>query len=207
MKKILFAIMLTASTLFGFAQQTLRDLTPTSFTTLSLDDNLYTDFISNGMEILKSEVVTLDTVMEGHTSNTGIRNFICKINNSLNYNYLIGVYNVTTKEKFFLLEKFTLNDNFVESKIYDTSKNLLYSTYSTSQQMDYIPNAILQRVSCFGSCMDAQEANFESTFSGWLFWNMPPHSSFVQAMAAINCQGCCKRWWSNAGCGGGGSTP
>ena len=146
--------------------------------------------------------ITLDNViMEGYSKDSSVRDIITKLNESNNFDYVIDIYNTQNFESIFYFEKYTLLQNEFKTTVYDENKTALYNTVSSRSTTDLIPiEQVQQRASCFKTCFDAQEESFEDSFTGWLYWNVGPQAVAVQTMAALNCQGCCRVWWSNVGC-------
>lgn len=120
-------------------------------------------------------------------------------------NKLLAVCNTENSQYMYFFMEFSISTQLqeIKSKLYDKNNTYIYSTFQTNTSFDLsLPSQTSSsRVySCFSECMDRQESNFESTFIGWLYWNVLPNSSIVQAAAAINCLACCEGWWKNKGC-------
>ncbi|MGI8598226.1 MAG: hypothetical protein ACR2KB_03130 [Chitinophagaceae bacterium] len=192
-------------------QQTPIDLSylrPQSSTTISTSSNLYTNFLStsNIFQKYPSLTITNQNIDLVTVADPNIEAMVISISGVGSSNTLVVFHNISSSQFIYFFMEFNFNSQAqqVSSNLYDDNNQFIYSTYQTSTYFDLILPSTnpATRIggTCFGDCMDKQEANFESTFTGWLAWNMPPHSVIVQAAAAVNCLGCCQQWWNNKGC-------
>lgn len=178
-------------------------LKPKSNSIITRSHSLYTSFV-NATGIFQkypSLSITnqnLDLVI---LTDTTIKVIVIQIAGVGYSNKLVAVCNTKlSKYKYYFME-YSRDDKLmqVSAKTFNQNNSHIFSTIHNASTYNLMRNMAMPW-SCFGDCIDRQEAWFESSFVGWLFWNMLPVSVVVQTMAAINCEGCCDGWWSNKGC-------
>ncbi len=187
----------------GNAQNYFDDLKPIDTLRVNLnEDNDLDNFLltSKLQENFNQYSYNFINIQKVILENHDIKLFAIPIVENTTVNYIIGVFNSSNNDYLIFFEKFERSENSVFTIVYDKNLNEIYSnTYdlSNSKLIYQINNNYESVDNCFVDCMHRQEAFFELTFEGWIYWNVIPAT---QVIAAINCQGCCKRWWRNKGC-------
>lgn len=177
----------------------LSHLRPTGSEVITTSNSLYTNFVSatGVFQNYPSLVVTDQNLDLVTLEDPAIKIIIIPVSGMGSINKLIAVCNTQISDYMFFFEDYSFSNNQITSQVYDESNSFIYQAEQT--QIAYNISRIAPET-CFGSCIQRQEDSFESTFAGWIYWNVLPHSIVVQTMAAINCNGCCKGWWRNGGC-------
>ena len=105
-----------------------------------------------------------------------------------NFNILVAV-KMPGSNKFVW---FLLNNQPDYSELFSPDRTLLLKANNVNGVVEI--SYVAEKRSKFGQCMAAVEADFEDTYSGWLFWNLNP---LAQVTAATMCATCTSY---NVGC-------
>lgn len=174
-------------------------LMPKQSETITTQNQLYVNFVSStGIFQTYPNLQITDQNLELLTlQDTSIKAFIASVSGVGTPNKLAVVYNDSISEyMYYFIER--SQGSPILGKVFDETNTLLYETTQTSTAFS-LSFAFFAPKSCFAGCMEAQEDYFEDTIAGWIYWNLNP---WVQVVTAVNCQGCCKKWWKNGGCVG-----
>jgi hypothetical protein len=202
MKKFIFSLLFLFTSIISFAQSSVYEhLTPTSINEVSEDNEYVQIFLENSNLINRYDGLSFDfeKIELLNVSNQNIKIISIPIKENDELNFIFGVINLEANDYMIFFQNFNVTETQVITKLFDEDKtefaNHTFNKNENSLNISLIDN--YKPTSCFKSCMERQEDNFEDTFAGWIIWNTHPH---VQIMAAINCKGCCKKWWNNRGC-------
>ena len=188
------------------AQEThLEQLKPVSYLTVNAENSDFIKVKNANLDFFNehiSEEIDFEHIIHLKVKDENIETFQLSVTNKDEYNNIIIVYNKILKESIIFYSNFVKKDNLI-TNTYQTNEGYKFRTIKTL--LNDAGNTIgitlgeapVVEKTCFKDCMERQEDNFEATFKGWVYWNLIPAT---QVMAAVNCEGCCEKWWKNDGC-------